>query len=242
MPGPTSTTTPAPSWPKITGNRPSGSPPERVNSSVWQTPDALISTTPSPDFGPSRSPSSIPRFLPASKQTAAFVFTLVPLEIRGRSLEHRRGHSPCCAGHRAKLEFVRPQLGAVLTCKNPDVPGMNPIGNDIGRSDDNQFTGAEYAARTPSAWSLAEPMNCQCYGANHARGSNRIVGLDMSANRLKTTMGSSRPTNSSLHRRRLRFVYLAMVAETSASLAKSPRSASRSPASMSANCHASRAT
>jgi non-canonical purine NTP pyrophosphatase (RdgB/HAM1 family) len=33
-PGPTSRTMPAPSWPKITGNRPSGSAPERVNSSV----------------------------------------------------------------------------------------------------------------------------------------------------------------------------------------------------------------
>src|ERR1700736_686147 len=76
MPGPTSTTTPAPSWPKITGKRPSGSPPERVNSSVWQTPDALISTSTSPNFGPSRSTISISRFFPASKQTAAFVFTL----------------------------------------------------------------------------------------------------------------------------------------------------------------------
>ncbi len=47
-PGPTSTTTPAPSWPKITGNSPSGSAPERVNSSVWQTPVALISTSTSP--------------------------------------------------------------------------------------------------------------------------------------------------------------------------------------------------
>src|SRR4030095_14546095 len=215
MPGPTSTTTPAPSWPKITGNRPSGSPPERVNSSVWQTPDALISTSTSPNFGPSRSTSSISRFLPASKQTAAFVFTLVPLEIRGRSLEHGRGRSPCCAGHRAKLEFVRPQLGTVLNRKNLDVVGMNAIGNDIGRSDDNQFTGAAHAARAPSARSLAEPMNRHCYGANHTRVSKRIVGFDMSANRLKTTMGSSCPTNSSLHRRRLRFVYLAMVAETS---------------------------
>ena len=50
-PGPTSTTTPAPSWPRIAGNRPSGSAPERVNSSVWQMPVALISTSTSPAFG-----------------------------------------------------------------------------------------------------------------------------------------------------------------------------------------------
>ena len=65
-PGPTSTTTPAPSWPKIAGNRPSGSAPERVNSSVWHTPLALISTITSPAFGPSRSTVSITSGLPAS--------------------------------------------------------------------------------------------------------------------------------------------------------------------------------
>src|SRR6476620_5053831 len=73
-PGPTSTTIPAPSWPKITGNNPSGSAPERVNSSVWQTPVALISTSTSPAFGPSSSTSSTTSGLPASYATAALVF------------------------------------------------------------------------------------------------------------------------------------------------------------------------
>src|SRR5256885_1908696 len=54
-PAPSSTTIPAPSWPRIEGNRPSESCPERVYSSVWQTPVALISTRTSPAFGPSRS-------------------------------------------------------------------------------------------------------------------------------------------------------------------------------------------
>ena len=47
-----STTTPAPSWPRIAGNSPSGSAPESVNSSVWQMPVALISTSTSPACGP----------------------------------------------------------------------------------------------------------------------------------------------------------------------------------------------
>src|SRR5258705_780939 len=51
-PRPTSTTTPAPSWPRIAGNNPSGSAPDSVNSSVWQTPVALISTSTSPSRGP----------------------------------------------------------------------------------------------------------------------------------------------------------------------------------------------
>src|SRR4051794_39262518 len=65
---------PAPSWPKITGNRPSGSAPDRVNSSVWQTPVALSSTSTSPALGPARSTSSITSGLPTSNAIAARVF------------------------------------------------------------------------------------------------------------------------------------------------------------------------
>src|SRR5215470_13860674 len=73
-PGPTSTTTPAPSCPRIAGNSPSGSAPDNVNSSVWQTPVALISTRTSPAFGPSSSTSSTTSGFPASYATAARVF------------------------------------------------------------------------------------------------------------------------------------------------------------------------
>ncbi len=64
-PGPTSTTIPAPSWPRIAGKRPSGSAPERVNSSVWQIPVALISTSTSPAFGPASCTVSIVSGAPA---------------------------------------------------------------------------------------------------------------------------------------------------------------------------------
>src|SRR5258708_6846543 len=37
-PSPTSTTMPAPSWPSTAGKMPSGSSPDSVNASVWQTP------------------------------------------------------------------------------------------------------------------------------------------------------------------------------------------------------------
>src|SRR5690242_3343304 len=70
-PGPTSTTIPAPSWPRIEGKTPSGSAPERVNSSVWQMPVALISTSTSPAFGPSRRTVSIASGAPALWATAA---------------------------------------------------------------------------------------------------------------------------------------------------------------------------
>src|SRR5436190_13565400 len=62
---------PAPSWPRIAGNRPSGSAPERVNSSVWQMPLALISTSASPAFGPCNCTVSILKAAPALWATAA---------------------------------------------------------------------------------------------------------------------------------------------------------------------------
>src|SRR5690606_26582151 len=70
-PGPTSTTTPAPSCPKIAGNSPSGSAPDRVNSSVWHTPVARVSTSTSKARGPSSWTVSITSGLPASYETAA---------------------------------------------------------------------------------------------------------------------------------------------------------------------------
>src|SRR5262249_53366540 len=70
-PGPMSTTTPAPSWPRMAGNSPSGSAPERVNSSVWQMPVALISTSTSPAFGPSSVTVVTSSGLPLSNATAA---------------------------------------------------------------------------------------------------------------------------------------------------------------------------
>src|SRR5712691_10785148 len=81
-PGPTSTTMPAPSWPRIAGNSPSGSAPESVNSSVWQMPVALTST--SPAFGPSRSTSVTVSGLPLSKATAAWLF----MAFFSSALEH----------------------------------------------------------------------------------------------------------------------------------------------------------
>src|SRR5690606_18384187 len=69
-----STTTPAPSWPRMAGKRPSGSAPESVKSSVWQIPVALISIRTSPAFGPSRSTSTISSGFPAWNATAARVF------------------------------------------------------------------------------------------------------------------------------------------------------------------------
>src|SRR5690554_3051750 len=73
-PSPTSTTMPAPSWPSTAGNTPSGSSPDSVNASVWQSAVWVIFTSTSPFFGPSRSSSTICSGLPGSKATAARVF------------------------------------------------------------------------------------------------------------------------------------------------------------------------
>src|SRR5262249_41157251 len=70
-PTPVSTTTPAPSWPRIDGNNPSGSAPDKVNSSVWHTPVALISTRTSPARGPSSWTGATSSGWPGAKATAA---------------------------------------------------------------------------------------------------------------------------------------------------------------------------
>ena len=80
-PAPTSTTMPAPSWPRIAGKRPSGSAPDSVNSSVWQMPVALISTSTSPALGPSRSTSMISSGFPAATATAARVFMIAMFPV-----------------------------------------------------------------------------------------------------------------------------------------------------------------
>ena len=58
---------------------PPGSAPERVNSSVWQTPLALISTSTSPALGPARSSVTTSSGLPAAYAIAALVFMPVPV-------------------------------------------------------------------------------------------------------------------------------------------------------------------
>src|ERR1700724_1774358 len=101
-PGPTSTTMPAPSWPRIAGKRPSGSAPDSVNSSVWQMPVALISTITSPAFGPSSCTVVISSGFPAAVATAARTSMarapvgLAPERSSGSWLSH-----PFVAYHRA---------------------------------------------------------------------------------------------------------------------------------------------
>src|SRR5579862_5540587 len=96
-PGPTSTTTPAPSCPRMAGNSPSGSAPESVYLSVWQMPVALISTSTSPAFGPSRSTVSTESGFPASHATAALVCidSLLQFVFKRKRFARRRFPPPC---------------------------------------------------------------------------------------------------------------------------------------------------
>src|SRR5262245_13434017 len=100
-PGPTSTTMPAPSCPRTAGNNPSGSAPESVNSSVWQMPVALISTSTSPTFGPSSSTSRISSGLPFSTATAARVFMGRPLLAESLTQRQAAALAPASRGMRS---------------------------------------------------------------------------------------------------------------------------------------------
>src|SRR5690606_34655946 len=70
-PSPTSTTMPAPSWPRTAGNTPSGSSPDRVKASVWHSAVWVILTSTSPCFGGATSSSTICSGCPGAKATAA---------------------------------------------------------------------------------------------------------------------------------------------------------------------------
>ena len=75
VPGPAFSTTPAPSWPPITGRPSIGRSPTRTCSSEWHSPEAVSRTRTSPWRGSSSSTSSISQSLPYSQSTAAWVFT-----------------------------------------------------------------------------------------------------------------------------------------------------------------------
>ena len=102
-PSPTSTTMPAPSCPSTTGNRPSGSSPERVKASVWQTPVWVMRTSTSPLRGGATSISTIFSGSPAAKATAARDFTGRPaveaISLMGCPLEV--GLQACTANGKA---------------------------------------------------------------------------------------------------------------------------------------------
>src|SRR6218665_1852290 len=82
-PSPTSTTTPAPSWPSTAGKMPSGSSPLSVKASVWHTPVWVILTSTSPLRGGATSSSTICRGSPALKATAARDFMGGLLVVKG---------------------------------------------------------------------------------------------------------------------------------------------------------------
>ena len=73
-PGPHSTTSQPPSCPNTQGKAPSGSSPDSVKASVWQTPEATTFSSTSPSFGPSTSITSIDRGFFGSQATAARAF------------------------------------------------------------------------------------------------------------------------------------------------------------------------
>src|SRR5690606_33241763 len=84
---------PAPSCPRTAGNTPSGSSPDRVKASVWQSAVWVIFTSTSPAFGPSRSSSTICSGWPAWKATAARVFMAWLLQC-GCVERSRHGRGP----------------------------------------------------------------------------------------------------------------------------------------------------
>src|SRR5689334_1099585 len=121
----------------MTGNNPSGSAPERVNSSVWHTPVAFSSTKTSPALGPSRSTVSITSGWPFSYATAARVF-MARSSARVRRREREKSVLRCASGARsitpARMSGkwrrwcgVLGGLGLAVGCARGAVPEYPPI-------------------------------------------------------------------------------------------------------------------
>src|SRR6185312_10001588 len=108
-PSPTSTTTPAPSWPRTIGQRPSPSEPSARWTSEWHTPAAATRTSTSPGPGGSSSTSST-RTSPGRCSTAARIVDAAPVAMPHVYTFGRRG--PACrlsrvSGVAAEIAFDR---------------------------------------------------------------------------------------------------------------------------------------
>jgi hypothetical protein len=90
----------------------------------------------------------------------------------------------------------------MLDRQNFDVVGMNAIGHDVGRPDNDQLSRTATAAGPASTRCAGETLDAKCDGANDASGSGGIVGFYVSANAFEATTRSPRPSDRSLHRRR----------------------------------------
>ena len=91
-PGPTASTTPAPSWPIAIGVG-RGHSPSRTWRSEWQTPDARIRTRTSPARGSASSTVSTTVGLPPRRRTAAATVVTTRLPSQGRPRSTRYGAS-----------------------------------------------------------------------------------------------------------------------------------------------------
>src|SRR6185437_16589283 len=87
-PGPTSTTMPAPSWPRMAGKSPSGSAPDSVYLSVWHIPVAFSSTRTSPARGPASCTVSMVSGAPALWAMAARTSMGPSWEKRSGAISH----------------------------------------------------------------------------------------------------------------------------------------------------------
>jgi hypothetical protein len=74
----------------------------------------------------------------------------------------------------------------VLDRQDFDVVGMNAIGDNIRRSHDDQFTCAAKTPGSAATGGAIKPLDGPRNGADHARRSGRIVGVNTRANTLKT--------------------------------------------------------
>src|SRR5262249_29515053 len=132
-PGPPSSTTPAPSWPRTAGKSPDGSRPLIVYASVWHTPVAASRTRHSPARGPSRSTTSTSSGRPGSQQTAASTFMAGAISRRALPRSACRTPEPVLEAASNHDRVRGPRLGPLARQGPAEAPPLRPPRHDRGQ-------------------------------------------------------------------------------------------------------------
>src|SRR5207248_8186895 len=121
-----------------------------------------------------------------------------PSPTPARSLEQGRRSRPWCRRHGAELQLIRPELRAMLDGQDFDVVGVDAVRDNVGRSDDDQFSRATHATGTAPPWGLPQPLDCNGNGADHTCRCCGVIGRNPCADFVEPLAGSPSPADNPL--------------------------------------------
>lgn len=141
------------------------------------------------------------------------------------------------------IQLKRPLLGTVKDGDDFDGFGFHPVGHDVGNVGKDIFPRTLDAAGTAHHRMAREIVHRRDDARHDAGGRLWVVFRDVGTDLVESPNSSARPAQRlATHALRAVLTYFATTLASSLALANSPRSASSTPARISASCHSSRAT